>query len=220
MTAYSLERLYQHLPTVYRLRDADQGEALKALVAVIGEQVRILEDDIAQLYDNWFIETCEDWVVPYIGDLLGVRGLHDVQKARFGARARVADTLRYRRRKGTASMLEQLALDITGWPARAVEFFELLGTTQHLNHLRPQNVRGSLRHATALEALGTPFDALARTAEVRAIGSERGRYNIPNIGLFLWRLEAYPAPRVVAQPHGDGKYSFSPLGNDIPLFNS
>jgi hypothetical protein len=220
MTAYSLERLYRQLPAVYRLRDADHGEALKALVAVIGEQVRVVEDDIAQLYENWFIETCEDWVVPYIGDLLGVRGLHDVHQARFGQRARVANTLGYRRRKGTASMLEQLARDITGWPARAVEFFELLSATQHLNHLRPHNVRTpSLRGAAALEAVGGPFDPAPRTAEVRSIGKERGRYNIPNVGLFLWRLGAYRLTKAVAHHHGGKKYSFNPLGNDTPLFN-
>ena len=34
-------------------------------------QVEILEGDIDRLYDDWFAETCEEWVVPYIGDLLG-----------------------------------------------------------------------------------------------------------------------------------------------------
>ena len=52
-------------------------------------------------------------------------------------RAEVANTIRYRRRKGTVSVLEQLAADVTGWPARAVEFFELLATTQYMNHVRP-----------------------------------------------------------------------------------
>lgn len=37
-------------------------------------------------------------------------------------RAWVANTLAYRRRKGTALVLEQLARDVTGWPATAVEF--------------------------------------------------------------------------------------------------
>src|SRR5205809_5358744 len=127
MTAYSLERLYQHLPTVYRLRDADQGEALKALVAVIGEQVRILEDDIRQLYDNWFIETCQDWVVPYLADLIGYQPLHEPSEAGsvrtkegqrlnrvLSPRRDVANTIADRRRKGTLALLEQLAADVAG----------------------------------------------------------------------------------------------------------
>ncbi len=65
------DRLYQLLPTIYRQRDAEQGWPLQALLRVITEQVNVVEDDIAQLYENWFIETCQDWVVPYIGDLIG-----------------------------------------------------------------------------------------------------------------------------------------------------
>ena len=46
-------------------------------LSVISEQVNLVEDDIAQLYENWFIETCEDWVVPYIGDLVGYEPIHE-----------------------------------------------------------------------------------------------------------------------------------------------
>src|SRR5713101_1538411 len=66
-----LDRLYKLLPTVYRQRDAEQQWQLQAILRVIAEQVNIVEEDIAQLYENWFIETCQDWVVPYIGDLVG-----------------------------------------------------------------------------------------------------------------------------------------------------
>ena len=90
-------------------------------------------------------------------------------------------------------MLEALARDLTGWPARAVEFFSLLATTQHLNHLRLPNVRTpDLRHSARLERLGTPFDDVPRTVDVRRIEPGRGRYNIPSVGIFLWRLQSYP----------------------------
>ena len=62
------DRLYELVPVVYRLRDADRGYPLRALLRVIAEQVNLVEQDIAGLYENWFIETCQDWVVPYIGD--------------------------------------------------------------------------------------------------------------------------------------------------------
>ena len=75
-------------------------------------------------------------MAPYIGDLIGYRTLHGVVPNVASPRADVANTIRYRRRKGTASMLEQLARDVTGWPARAAEFFQLLGWTQNMNHLR------------------------------------------------------------------------------------
>lgn len=222
--SFIADELYQLLPAIYRLRDAEQGAPLKALVAVLAEQARVLEDDIATLYENWFIETCEEWVVPYIGDLLGVRGLHTIgEDAAFSQRARVANTLGYRRRKGTATMLEQLARDTTGWNARAVEFFELLATTQFYNHPRLHNHRTpDLRRTDTLDVLDTAFDTIAHTADVRRIASGRGRHNIFNVGLFLWRLQSYFMPkseaRAVADPP-DGRYRFHPLGLDAPLFN-
>src|SRR5882724_6017495 len=221
---HSAEDIYELLPPIYRIRDTEQGEPLKALIAVLAEQAEVVEEDIARLYDNWFIETCEEWVVPYIGDLLGVRGLHSVSQPTFSLRARVANTLAYRRRKGTAAMLEQLARDTTGWPAHAVEFFELLGTTQNYNHLRPRNlITPDLRRTDVLELLDTPFDQIAHTVDVRHIASRRGKHNIPNLGLFLWRLQDYPltgvTARAVADP-ADGRFTFSPLGLDAPLFNS
>lgn len=218
------EKLYQLLPAIYRIRDVEQGEPLKALIAVIAEQAAVMEEDITDLYKNWFIETCKEWVVPYIGDLLGVRGLHPIStESGASQRAFVANTIRYRRRKGTATVLEQLALDITGWRARVVEFFELLGTTQNYNHIRRDNVRTpDLRLTNDLELLDTAFDRIAHTVDVRHITSNRGYHNIPNIGLFLWRIQSYFVSAVSARPvaePSDGRYRFDPLGYDIKLFN-
>src|SRR5262250_3144808 len=133
------DTLYKMLPALYRSRDAEGGRALEALIGVLADQIALLEEDLAQLYDDQFIETCADWVVPYIGDLIGYRRLHGVTSTVGSPRAEVANTIAYRRRKGTVSVVEQLVLDVTGWKARAVEFFQLLGTTQYLNHLRPDH---------------------------------------------------------------------------------
>jgi len=218
-----LVSLYDLLPAIYRIRDTEQGEPLRALLAVIESELRIIEEDIAGLYDNMFIETCDEWVVPYIGDLLRVRGLHAAKPGGFSQRAYVANTLMYRRRKGTAAVLEQLTRDTTGWPTRVVEFFQRLITTQHMNHIRPHNhATIDLRDAKALELVGGPFEQTQHTADVHHIGTGRGRYNIPNIGLFVWRLQPYPVERAtsraVVEPP-DGRFRFSPIGVDTPLFN-
>lgn len=220
----SEERLYNLLPAIYRMRDAERGEPLRALMAVLQGEFGRLVADIDGLYDDWFVETCAEWVVPYVGDLLGVRNLHSVASAGVTSqRAYVANTLRYRRRKGTAPVLEQLARDVTGWPARAVEFFERLVASQHLNHIRLHSLATvDLGDGNALELLGGPFEQAAHTVEVRRIVDGAGKYNIPHLGLFLWRLQSYAmlhsAPRPVGQA-GQGRYTFNPLGNDSPLFN-
>ena len=226
---FDAERLYSLLPAICRIRDAEQGLPLQALLGVIADQIGVLESDFDRLLDDQFVETCAPWVLAYIADLIGLRGVHGVGQVHVNPRAEVANTIRYRRRKGTAAVLEQLARDVTGWPARAVEFFQLLATTQYMNHRRPANRSFvSVRDAYRLESLGGPFEHLAgatdltHTADVRRIASGRGRYNVPNVGLFLWRLRPFSltgSPAVPAAPQDKRRFLFSPLGNNTPLFN-
>ena len=228
--SFDEKRLYELLPAIYRIRDAEQGEPLRALLAVIAEQAAVLEENLSQLYDDQFAETCASWVLPYIGDLIGITGLPGTDLQTLSPRAEVAHTIGYRRGKGTAAMLERLARDVSGRPARAVEFFQLLATTQYMNHLRPENQSFvSVRGAERLEDLNGPFEHsttggadLTHTVDVRRIASGRGRYNIPNIGLFLWRLRAFSLTRSHAVPASPGdlrRFLFNPLGVDLPLFN-
>ena len=58
-----------------RLEEKRRRGPLKALLTIIAEQVAGLEENIEQLYDDQFIETCADWAVPYIADLIGHRAL-------------------------------------------------------------------------------------------------------------------------------------------------
>jgi hypothetical protein len=195
---------------------------LQSLLMLIAEQVAAVEEDLEQLYDNQFIETCAPWVIPYIGDLIGYQAVHRVAPAVASPRAEVAHTISFRRRKGTALVLEQLARDITGWGAHAVEFFKLLADTQYMNHLRPHNhYAPNLRRWQPRVYMDTGFDATAHKVDVRRIAVERGRYNIPNIGIFLWSLNPYSVTMSPAAPvAGDARcFRFSTLRRDIPLFN-
>lgn len=217
--SYNAQKLYELLPAIYRLRDTEQDESLKTLLSIIAEQVAVLEENLEQLYDDQFIETCAEWVIPYIGDLIGYRSLHGVTSKVSNPRAEVANTIGYRRRKGTAAMLEQLARDVTGWNARVVEFFQLLATTQYMNHIRPQNwYAPDLRLWEPLERLNTPFDTIVHTVDVRRIVSRRGKHNIPNIGIYVWRLNSYSLTESPAFKVDDRRYLFNPLGNDTQLF--
>ena len=76
------EHLYELLPAVYRERDAALGEPLRALLRIVGGQASFVEADIQQLLANFFVETCEPWVVPYIGDLVGTTPLFDSSRIR------------------------------------------------------------------------------------------------------------------------------------------
>lgn len=235
----NVDRLYDLLPVVYRMRDAEQGHALRDLLRVFSTQANVLEQDIGRMYDNWFIETCDDWVVPYIGDLLGytllpeaatidVDGDTSAQLGRVLApRADVANTIDARRRKGTLSLLEDLARDAAGWPARAVEFYRRLGWMQHLDHRHPhRGGTADLRDPGCLQRVGWAagaFDPFAHSVDVRRMGSarRRGRSNIPAVATFACRLRSYPVsctPAYCVEERGPHCFSFSVLGNDTPLF--
>src|SRR5262245_23637966 len=120
------DRLYELLPSMYRTADAEQGFALRALLRLIGGQADLLHADVERLLENFFVETCERWVIPYIGDLVSNNLLHDIDLSAAAAtakslfpdlagpdlrppfaiplRADVAKTIYYRRRKGTPAM--------------------------------------------------------------------------------------------------------------------
>ncbi len=220
---FDADTLYRLLPAIHRIRDDEQAPpgVLKALLSAFADQFAVLEENLDQLYDDLFIETCADWAIPYIGDLIGYEPLHALGQARGLARAEVAHTIALRRRKGTAAVLEQLARDVTGWNARAVEYFQLLGTTQYMNHLRPANhYAPDLRRWEPLARIGGPFESIAHTVDVRRIESGRGRFNIPNIGIFLWRLNAYRHTASPAVRIDDRRYLVSPLGHPLQLFTN
>ena len=156
--SFDAERLYELLPEIYRVRDEREGGPLRDLLAVMAEQVIVLEESLDQLYDDQFIETCAEWVAPYIGALIGYRSLHGVVPRISSPRAEVAHTIAFRRRKGTASMLEQLARDVTGWDANVVEYFLRIGTTQFMNHIRPQHAyEPDLRPGEVVPPAMAPF---------------------------------------------------------------
>ncbi len=112
---------------------------MQSLLMLVEEQLAMVAEDLDQLYDDQFIETCAPWVIPYIGDLIGYQSVKGVAPAVASPRAEVAHTISFRRRKGTVLVLEQLARDVTGWGAHAVEMFKVLADTQYMNHIRPYN---------------------------------------------------------------------------------
>ena len=130
------QSLYRRLPEIYRIRDAELFPVgqLQAYLDVLDEIPAGMRDNIEALYHDLFIETCADWVVPYIADLLGTSHLSGDP---WTLRADVARTVFHRRRKGTLGAVESLVFTLSGWAAQAVELRNNLAWTQHLNHQRP-----------------------------------------------------------------------------------
>ncbi|HEV3092479.1 MAG TPA: hypothetical protein VGX91_13640 [Candidatus Cybelea sp.] len=246
---YYADKLWNLLPAVYREQDADQffddDGPLREMVNRIGATAAELRRSIDRLWEDQSIETCDDWVIPYIATLLDTHLVIGLDAR--GQRLDVANTIDYRRRKGTLSVLEQIASDITGWDAKAVEFFRRLGRTRH--GLDPaigpgspagsdvallQQAEGLVGNLTGTRAGGfadlrnvygagksrTAFDEFFHTADTRAGEGLFGWQAIPHLGIFVWRLLSLGVGPVtpVAVTKCPGCFCFDPTGRNVPLF--
>jgi hypothetical protein len=243
--------LYERLPGIYPVRDQEQNPPgqLRAYLGVVEGVLGEVHRGIEQLYRDLFIETCDDWVVPYLGDLLGTSHLTGDP---WTLRADVAGTIALRRRKGTLAAIERLTHNLTRWGVHAVELRNTLVWCQHLNHQRPDAggdppyaepgvgrftpARGgtvAVRDPAMLSLTGTPFDPWAHVVDVRPPEGGAVRRNLPNLALFLWRLEAFRVPRAVpvvervtvANPAAGApgeilRVRVSPAGQPVRLFNT
>ena len=223
-------RLYELLPIIYRQRDLQEGDVLLAFLDIIETELNAIEKNIEDLYRNWFIETCDEWVISYIGELLGVHNLDTAIDVLTIFRLQVANTIRNRRRKGTLEGLQNSIYATTGWPTEVIPYFERLSITQTLENIVLDRGRTiDLHQVTALELLNQPFDPFAHTIDVHRPDDDilginyyeriqLGEYDIQNIGIFLWRLRSFPVQFSEAAKVKNGCFSFNPLEVNIPLF--
>jgi hypothetical protein len=248
------DSLWALMPAVHRASDSavfEEKGPLRELIERIGAQMAIVRRGIDQLWEDQSIESCDDWVVPYIGDLVAANLVSPLDLR--GQRLQVAKAIYYRRRAGTVAILEEAAFDVTGWEARVVEFFRRLGRTRHLldpeiglpsdafdpvlaaelqqaQHLAgrytgtPAGGWAALRNVYGASRAHSAFDELSHTADVRRPVDHTGWYDIPRLGIFVWRLHSFPETgdpdALLSTPVGDGGgcWTFDPTGRDVPLF--
>jgi hypothetical protein len=248
---YYADKLWNLLPTIYRSLDSDEFSSngpLRELVNRIGAQAAVLRRSIDRTWEDQSIETCDDWVIPYIGDLLATNLVSNLDSR--AQRLDVAKTIYYRRRKGTLALLEELAFDVTGWDAKVVEFFRRMGRTRHgldpqigrvekagddtdklqqaeglAGRLTRSQIGGTanLRNNYGSSKTGSAFDEFFHTADFRRGRGKAGWYDIPRVGAFLWRLKSFGLPpttpvAVTTPPTCAGWFTFDPTGRSIPLF--
>ena len=254
--SYDLDTLFNRLPAEIRKRDRLEGirtltrqkqwdqlaepaeyGPIRNLLAVMLREGQIIQRDIDQLYDDHFIETCADWVVPYIGKLIGAPVLEEVPGT-DGHRRFVGAVLKLNRAKGTPAALEYAAAAASGLPVIAVEYWRRTAVTVSLRRPRHRpEATLDVRDLARMDRIGSPFSTVARTMDSRSVETQQGRWNLPNIGLHLFhthtvevgntgRDAASGGPATVDAGHWAQKahssrpyYRFHPLGGDAPVFN-
>ena len=253
--AYYQTRLWESLPVIYQVLDtatfADLDTAissgpgpLRELVNRIGTQIAVVRRSIDGLWADQSIETCADWVIPYIGDLVATHLVTALDPR--GQRLDVANTIGWRRRKGTVTTLDSVARDITGWDVHVLEAFRRLARTRHNLDPRVGGWPGSgageslltaegviepvtrtpaggfadLRSAPGALLTGGPFDQVFHHADLRRGSGAAGWYSAEKFVVSCWRLLSLEVTGSTPVPVSgrDGEYVFDPTGREIPLF--
>ena len=245
---YYQARLWESLPEIYREADAagaDVTGPLRELLNRIGIQVAVVRRSVDALWADQSIETCADWVIPYIGDLIAARLVTGLDPR--GQRLDVAYTIHWRRRKGMLATVDAVARDITGWDVHVLEAFRRLARTRHNldppvgthavgiragGGLRaaedliqpitrtPAGGLADLRSAPGALLSGGPFDEAFHHADLRRGRGMAGWYGIEKLAVYCWRLLSFGVTGAtpVRVPGPDDEYVFDPTGREIPLF--
>lgn len=235
------EQLWRWLPAVYRARDEQQAAAadtsgrppgpgpLRSFIGLLADELWRLRQLAEQQYDDHFIDSAQDWVIPYLADLVGSSVLFtgDASQLReVAARNRedVKNTMRRRRRKGTLQALEGATADAGGFGVLAVEMLTRTAVTHHLQHgMAGGAFTADLRRHGDAAAIGTPFGATRALADLRTPDLRQGWHAVHKVLAFAWPdagvAQDEATPREVT---GGGaglprRYTFHPLGRDTAL---
>jgi hypothetical protein len=231
---YYEAKLWALVPAVYRSLDPTGHGAVDAatgpmqeLLNRVASQVAEVRRSIDRLWEDQSIESCDSWVISYLAQLLDTNLVPSMD--RRGQRLDVANTIYYRRRKGTVALLEQLAADVTGYESHVVEFFRRLARRRHgldpaigypagtgdpaaaLALQRAELLSGlltgtpaggfaDLRVPLGADCTCTAYDEYSHTVDVRIGRGATGWYGIPKIGVFFWRVVSLGVDRATPVP--------------------
>ncbi len=233
LEGYYHRKLWEMLPGIYKQRDGDDA-TLDRMLRLIAGQAAQLRRSQDRMWENQSVSTADSWALPYLADLVATRMISEFNPR--GRRADVAKTIYYRRRAGTSTVIEELIRDIAGWQGRVVEKMRRLvrmphrldgplvdPPTTHLTKTPPGGI-ADLRAVESMGRTGGPFEEFHRLPDVRSHSGHNGRFNLPNVGCHLYRLEVFEVDGVtpsVLDDDGDSRlYTFDPSGRSIPLYSS
>lgn len=223
----TLEQLLRWLPGVYRGRDADGH--LRAYLSLFADELWRVRALAQQQYDDFFVDSAQDWVLPYIAELVGTDVLYSGSTVPWPDLSRrnrddIKNTLRWRRQKGTLAGLQDIAQHVGGWGAHAVEMLERCAWLQNLNHIKAQAVFAiDLRNGEALARAATPFSTARRIADLRTPDQRMGWVRPRHLATFAWPIAARALRAVTPfalDGGGGGRFRFNPLGQDTALMSA
>jgi hypothetical protein len=184
---------------------ADPVRLLDAVLDAVDGQRRLLEEDIDQVWQDLFVDSCAEWALPYLGALLGLPA--DAE------RIEVAFAVALRRRKGTPAALEDFAEGVTGLTSRVIEGWQVTAWAQHLGHPGgPRPATLDLRSPDRLR-VGTPFERARRSLTPGGRWSPRAA----TVVVWPWTVRTLLDTEAFPLPEAD-RFALHPLGVEAPLY--
>ncbi|MGH9360477.1 MAG: phage tail protein, partial [Thermoanaerobaculia bacterium] len=219
---YVARLLYGALPAMYRVQDeAPQGhEELKRFLAVLAAPLAALRQNVEELHADLFIDTAHDWVLPYLADMVGTTLIFpDADRNRRDVR----ETVGWRKRKGTPSMLQEMGSLLAERLVVTREGWKLVQMTQDLDLLRRERRLPDLTDARIAETVSGPLVVTHHTVDVRAITERTGKFHPRHVFHWLHPTLCFPlaggTPADLRDPLTDPdlRFAFHPLGELLPL---
>jgi hypothetical protein len=178
---------------------------LDALLDAVAGQYELLAADADEVWEDFFIESCAEWAIPYIGALVGAPA--DAE------RLEVAFAIALRRRKGTPSALEDFAEIVTGLTARVVEGWQVAAWVQRLGHPPPPRPFWLGLGDGSAARVGGPFERTRRSF------SPSGRFHPRAATVIVWPWEVRTYRDLEAAPLPESqRFALHPLGAEAPLY--
>jgi len=134
------EELYQRLPQLYRTKDngdlrnylSSVGGFLDEMYANLGQRLADNFPDNPAPVPEGEVQglACQEWLLPYFADLLDLELLSPHQE---GKREEIANAIRWRQRKGTLSVLEDIAEALAGIEIEVQEAWQRVARTPRVD---------------------------------------------------------------------------------------
>lgn len=224
---YVAKLLYDAIPALYKLEDErarfrnpPELAELESFIKILAAPLAIARQSIEELYGDLFIDSAQDWVLPYLAQMVGTRLVFpDADSNRRDIRA----TVRWRRRKGTPAMLEDLGNELTNQLVVTQEGWQRIQLAQDLNILRPERTIPLIRSAAIAEQGQGPLDSLYHAVDGRWISQHTGRYHPKHLIHWVHPTALFPViggtPADLRNPATDSdlRFAFHPLGREMPL---
>ncbi|MDB4930681.1 MAG: hypothetical protein JWM10_3165 [Myxococcaceae bacterium] len=208
------QEMPEHLP---------RGTAdLYRLLRVLAAPFAVLRQNVDELHADLFVDRSGDAMLPLLAGQVGSRL---VFKDADDDRADLRGTVAWRRRKGTRSMLEDMASALLHRRVVTQEGWSRLLVSQDLNLLRPERGACDVRSPELADTCAGPYDAAFHALDARRPTATTGRYHPKHVTHWTHATTMFPVrrgtpgpgPQISGLPALSRRYAFHPAGAEAPL---